>query len=78
MQSVKRWISVLVALAVLGVASPAMADRYDADRAGHPLRVIAYLAHPLGVAVDYLFLRPIHWIGEHEPFATVFGHDTGR
>ncbi len=72
----RRALGLLAVLAVLTLASPALADRYEPDRAGHPLRVVAYLAHPLGVAVDYLILRPFHWVGSHEPFATIFGHET--
>ena len=75
----KRWarrsLGAAIAAVLLLGAGPAAADRYEADRAGHPLRVLAYLAHPLGVAVDYLFLRPMHWVGNHEPFSTIFGHD---
>jgi hypothetical protein len=76
----KRWArrglgAAIAAVLLLASAGPAAADRYDSDRAGHPLRILAYLAHPLGVAVDYIVLRPVHWIGTHEPFATIFGHD---
>jgi hypothetical protein len=64
-----------VALVLLAGAAPAVADPYDPKRAGHPLRIIAYVAHPVGVALDYLILRPAHWIGSHEPFRTIFGHE---
>jgi hypothetical protein len=64
----------LAALALLVLASPAAADRYDPERAGHPLRMVAYALHPIGVALDYLIMRPAHWVGSHEPFATLFGH----
>src|SRR5262245_41672729 len=59
---------------VLGAASPAAADDYDPLRAGHPLRVIAYALHPVGVALDYLIFRPAHWLGHKEPIRTIFGH----
>ena len=64
----------VVASGVLLAATPALADRYEPQRAGHPLRIVAYVVHPIGVAIDYLILRPAHWVGEHEPFATIFGH----
>jgi len=54
---------------------PAFADDYDPERAGHPLRIVAYALNPVGVAIDFLILRPAHWLGSHEPFATIFGHD---
>ena len=63
------------ALVLLSGAAPAGADEYDPKRAGHPLRIVAYVIHPVGVAIDYLILRPAHWIGSHEPFRTIFGHE---
>lgn len=69
-----RLTAACLAAASLGVAGSARADRYDPEYAGHPLRIIAYVVHPLGVAVDYLILRPAHWVGSHEPFTTIFGH----
>jgi hypothetical protein len=64
-----------LAALILLAATPALADRYEPERAGHPLRIVAYLAHPIGVMIDYLVMRPAHWVGEQEPFATLFGHD---
>jgi hypothetical protein len=66
--------SAVLALALLALASPAAADEYDPKYAGHPLRILAYIVHPVGVAFDYLLFRPAHWIGMHEPFKTIFGH----
>jgi hypothetical protein len=66
--------SAVLALCLLGAASPAAADEYDPNYAGHPLRVLAYVVHPLGVILDYLIFRPAHWIGNHEPAKTFFGH----
>ena len=63
-----------VALALLAGAAPAGADEHVSKRAGHPLRIVAYVVHPVGVAIDYLILRPAHWIGSYEPFKTIFGH----
>lgn len=69
--------SVLVTL-VAAAAPAARADDYDPDRAGHPLRIVAYVVHPIGVAFEWLVMRPAHWVVNHEPFATIFGHDEGR
>ena len=57
------------------VAAPAAADEYDARRAGHPLPVVAYVLHPVGVALDYLLFRPAHWVGSQPVVRTIFGHD---
>jgi len=73
----RRSRSILAAVLVAaGVAwsVPAAADEYDSKRAGHPLRIIAYALHPIGVAFDYLLFRPAHWVGHQEPFRTIFGH----
>lgn len=66
--------SVLLALSLLAAASPAAADEYDPKYAGHPLRILAYVLHPVGVMFDVLLFRPAHWIGSHEPLKTLFGH----
>jgi hypothetical protein len=71
----RRGLGVTLAALILLSASPALADRYEPTVAGHPLRIVAYILHPVGVMVDYLVLRPMHWIGEQEPFVTLFGHE---
>jgi len=48
-------------------------QRYEPLRAGHPLRIIAYALHPVGVILDYAVVRPAHWLGSHEPLRTLFG-----
>jgi len=59
----------------LAHAAPARADEYDARRAGHPLRVVAYVVHPVGVALDWLLFRPAHWVVSQPVLSHVFGHD---
>lgn len=71
----RRFLAGGLALALLGVALPAVADDYNPKRAGHPLRIAAYVVHPVGVVLDYLIMRPVHWVGSHEPFRTIFGHE---
>ncbi|MFQ5416777.1 MAG: hypothetical protein ACE5FL_06980 [Myxococcota bacterium] len=51
----------------------AATEPYDSGYSGHPLRIAAYVVHPIGVILDTLVLRPIWWIGSHEPFYTLFG-----
>jgi hypothetical protein len=50
-------------------------ERYEPLRAGHPVRIIAYALHPVGVILDYLIFRPVHWLGSHEPLRTLFGQE---
>lgn len=71
----KKLAAALLVTALSVSAGPASADEYDDSKAGHPLRIIAYILHPIGVAIDYLIMRPAHWIGSHEPIATLVGHE---
>ena len=77
LRSTKRLGCTLLALGMIAIASatPTRADEYDEKDAGHPLRIIAYVLHPVGVAIDYLLLRPAHWLGSREPLKTIFGHE---
>ncbi len=68
-------VALLGAVLVGGMAAPAAADDYEPKRSGHPMRAVAYLLHPFGVFFDYVFMRPAHWLGHQEPFATIFGHE---
>lgn len=63
----------LAACLLAGAAAPAAAEDYDPQHAGHPLRIVAYVLHPVGVLIDFLVMRPAHWIGSHEPLRTIFG-----
>ena len=68
----KTAVAGALAAALLATAVPARADDYDSGHAGHPLRIIAYALHPVGVAIDYLLMRPAHWLVHKEPAKTIF------
>jgi hypothetical protein len=70
-----RTLAVALALSLAGAAAPARAGttRYDPQRAGHPLRMVAYALHPVGVVLDTLIFHPAWWLGTHEPLRTLFG-----
>jgi len=68
-----RVIAAAAALAVAAAGSPAAAEEYDETYTGHPLRIVAYVLHPVGVILDTLIFRPFHWIGSHEPIKTLVG-----
>ncbi len=68
-----RSLAAALTLVVLSAAAPPAADSYDSKRSGHPMRILAYVAHPVGVIIDTLIFRPIHWIGSHEPIKTLVG-----
>jgi hypothetical protein len=71
----RSWVAGILMVLIIGLASPVAADEYDEENAGHPLRVIAYILHPVGVVIDYVLLRPAHWLVSHEPLKTLFGHE---
>ncbi len=72
---IRKGIAITLLAAALSVgATPARADRHDSTESGHPLRIVAYALHPVGVLIDALIFRPAHWFVHHEPMATLFGH----
>ena len=73
---IRRTLALVLACAVLLLgASPALADEYDPQQAGHPLRIVAYILHPVGVVLDLLIMRPAHWIVSQEGLDELFGHE---
>jgi len=68
-------LSIVCATIVMALAGPVAAaeSEYDAADSGNPVRMSAYVLHPVGVIYDYLILRPAWWVGSHEPFRTFFG-----
>jgi hypothetical protein len=69
-----RGLAALLVLVAVG-SSTARADEYDPQRAGHPVRVLAYVAHPVGVMLDLVIFRPAHWIGSLPGVDKFFGHE---
>jgi len=51
------------------------AEEYDPQEAGHPLKILAYLAFPIGTLIDYGLMRPAYWVVQKEPFRTIFGYE---
>ncbi len=49
-------LGLVMAISFAGTSLPgvAVAEEYDSTEAGHPLRIIGYVLHPVGVALDYL------------------------
>jgi hypothetical protein len=71
----RRWLCAgFLAFALVALAAPSGAEQdYDPSEAGHPLRIAAYVMHPVGVIIDRLVFRPAWWLGSREPFRTLFG-----
>jgi hypothetical protein len=73
----RKLIMVAVAAALLGGAQLSFAvegaDDYD-DSQAHPLRIAAYLIHPIGYTLEWLVTRPFHELVAQPDLAPVFGH----
>ncbi len=50
-----------------------LADDYD-DTQSHPLRIAAYLLHPVGFTAEWLIFRPLHYLVSRPGLERVFGH----
>lgn len=70
----KRTILVVAVVSQLIAANAAFAvqDAYQ-DTESHPLRVAAYVLHPVGVAAEWLVFRPFHFVVAQ--FSPLFGHE---
>lgn len=66
-----------LAIVLLSSASPIAAkeDGYDPSRAGHPLRIVAYVVHPVGVLLDRVIFRPAWYVFGHEPLRALVGRE---
>jgi outer membrane protein OmpA-like peptidoglycan-associated protein len=55
-------------------AASAAPDEYD-DSQSHPLRITAYLLHPIGWLTEWIVFRPFHFlVSATEPQEAFFGH----
>src|SRR5690606_26330109 len=50
------------------------AHRYRRATNDNPGRLIGYALHPLGVAAEFVVMRPIHWLVSRDYLDVVFGH----
>jgi hypothetical protein len=71
----RQSLAIVLVAAAIGSVPARAADDYDPLEAGHPVRIVAYVLHPIGVAFDYLLMRPARWVVNREPFRTIFGND---
>ncbi len=51
------------------------ADAYD-DSQSNPLRIAAYLIHPIGYTLEWLVTRPFHEVVAQPDLEPVFGHES--
>ncbi len=70
----KSLAAVALASSLLFAAAPALGD-HDPEDSGHPLRIVAYVAYPVGFIIDTLIFRPANWIVQFQPFRDLFGYE---
>jgi len=56
---------------VLTLVSGAADYKRGAD--DNPVLILSYVAHPIGMAAEYLVARPIHWITKQVNLNKIFG-----
>jgi hypothetical protein len=67
-------IAAVVLMASAGRASAGVgSDDYD-DSQSHPLRLLAYVIHPVGYTLEWLTMRPFHELVAQPDLEPVFGH----
>ena len=73
----RKVMMLAAATALVGMmnATPAVADEYD-DLQSHPLRMLAYIVHPVGFAAEWLLTRPFHEVVSQPDLEPIFGHHT--
>lgn len=71
----KRVFAVCLSIAVLlAYAQPAAAHELEPEEAGHPLRVTAYILHPVGFVLYHAIFKPAHSLISSPGAKEVFGH----
>jgi hypothetical protein len=78
----KRLIAALMMVSVLSLAAPAARayaeadelDQYE-DAFSNPLRLAYYVAHPIGFTVEWLIMRPFHYLISRPYLDNVFGYE---
>lgn len=72
----KRFIAAGFLAMVLACSAPpaaAIVDDYE-DTQSHPLRLAAYLIHPVGYTAEWLIFRPFHYLVSRPYLDAFFGH----
>ena len=79
----KRLLAALMMASVLALSAPAAratddavsdSDQYE-DAFSNPLRLAYYVAHPIGFTVEWLIMRPFHYLISRPYLSNVFGYE---
>ena len=65
-----------VGLAMVVLAVPVTGRAHDAydDSQSHPLLLASYAIAPIGFALEWLVMRPIHFVVSQPRLERIFGH----
>lgn len=74
MKHSKLALLALTCLLMVAAVMPVHADRYRRAQNDHPLRLVGYVLFPVGLAVEYVVMRPIHWVVSQPNLDILFGH----
>ena len=68
------FVTLVVAAGLFAVPATGRAhDAYD-DTQSHPLRLLAYGLHPVGYAIEWMVMRPVHFVVSQPSVERIFGH----
>ena len=63
-----------LAAAFMVLSSVATADDYERGEDDCPIRILAYVVHPVGMLAEYTITRPVHWVTKQIHLNKVFGN----
>ena len=70
----KSLFALALAVTLLGAPGAARAhDAYD-DSESNPLRLAAYGLYPVGFVLEWIVMRPLHFMVSNPQLEPVFGH----
>ncbi len=70
----KKAAIVLLAAVSISLAAPIAAHRYRSATNDHPLRLVGYALHPVGLVLEFAVMRPVHWVVSRPHLDVAFGH----
>lgn len=65
--------AVVGVLLLLG-STGAFAHDFDRHYDQHPLRILAYPFHAVGIFAEFSVTRPIHWLASQKNWDVILGH----
>ena len=75
----KEILSLFFLVLIFTLITPVVfAHDFDRTTSDNPLRYVAYFCHPIGIAAEYLVLRPIHYLVSRPNVDILTGHVTHK